>query len=202
MPRDGAITRDRILDAALDLVLERGYAGMSLDQLIQRVGITKGAFFYHFKSKKDLAMALLRRFDEADKAVLQASRQRARKLSRDPLQQLLIFVGLFEEMFEGLSEPYPGCLFASYTNELQQFDADTRALIRESFRAWRDFFREQLDAVAAKHPPRMDVDMDSLADTFSVMIEGAFIVSKSLGEPEVVTRQLRQLRNYLELLFG
>jgi TetR/AcrR family transcriptional repressor of nem operon len=202
MPRDGSSTRDRILDAALDLVLKRGYAGMSLDNAIQRVGITKGAFFYHFKSKKDLAMALLRRFDEADKAVLQASRERAEKLSRDPLQQLLIFVGLFEEMFEGLSEPYPGCLFASYTNELQQFDAGTRELIRESFLTWRGYFRQQLDAVMQKYPPRIDVDAESLADSFSVVIEGAFVLSKSLDEPDVVARQLRQFRNYLELLFG
>lgn len=201
MPKDGTLTRERILDAAYALILERGYVGMSLDNVIRQVGITKGAFFYHFKSKNDLAVALLQRFDAADKATLKASRARAEKLSRDPLQQVLIFIGLFEEMFEGLSEPYPGCLYASYIYELQQFDAGTLQTIRDSFLGWRALLKEKFDAVLAQYPPRLDVDTDSLADMLTVVIEGAFITSKALNEPQVVPAQLRHFRNYVELLF-
>jgi TetR/AcrR family transcriptional repressor of nem operon len=202
MPKDGTLTRERILDAAYALILERGYAGMSLDKVITQVGITKGAFFYHFKSKNDLAVALLQRFDAADKATLEASRARAEKLSRDPLQQLLIFIGLFEEMFEGLSEPYPGCLYASYIYELQQFDAGTVQTIRDSFLGWRALLKDKFDAVVAQYQARLEVDTTSLADMFTVVIEGAFITSKALDEPQVVPAQLRHFRNYIELLFS
>jgi TetR/AcrR family transcriptional repressor of nem operon len=202
MRKDGTATRDRILDAAQSLILERGYAGMSLDNVIKEVGITKGAFFYHFKSKNDLATALLRRFADADHTIMVESQARAEKLSRDPLQQLLIFIGLFEEMFEGLTETYPGCLFASYIYELQQFDEDTRRIIYDSFIAWRDLLKQKLDTVAAAHPTRIEIDTASLADAFNVVIEGAFITSKALNEPKVVAQQLRHFRNYIELLFS
>lgn len=201
MRKDGMATRGRILDAAQNLILDRGYVGMTVDHVLDEVGITKGAFFHHFKTKDDLAKALLRRFADKDAQVYAETRERAEKLSDDPLEQVLIFVRLFEEMFEGLTEPYPGCLFASYIYELQQFDEETRTLIRDSFMKWRELLKEKFEVIARKYPPRLQVDAASLADVFTVVLEGAFISSKALDEPQVIGEQLRHFRNYVELLF-
>lgn len=201
MRKDGMATRERILDAAQNLILDRGYVGMTVDHVLDEVGITKGAFFHHFKTKDDLAKALLRRFADKDAQIYAETRERAEKLSDDPLEQVLIFVRLFEEMFEGLTEPYPGCLFASYIYELQQFDEETRTLIRDSFRKWRELLKEKFEVIARKYPPRVEVDAASLADVFTVVLEGAFISSKALDEPQLIGEQLRHFRNYLELLF-
>lgn len=201
MPRDGTATRKRILDAAQALILERGYAGTTVDNVLTAVGITKGAFFYHFKSKDDLAKALLQRFADEDAEIYRQTRARAEKLSSDPLQQMLIFIRLFEDMFEGLKEPYPGCLFASYVYELQQFDDSTRTLISDAFLDWRALLRENFDAIARLYPPKNAVDSANLADAFTVVLEGAFVTGKALDEPALVAEQLRLFRNYVELLF-
>jgi len=201
MRKDGIATRERILDAAQHLILDRGYVGMTVEHVLDEVDITKGAFFHHFKTKDDLAKALLRRFAEKDAQIYEATRERAEKLSDDPLEQLLIFVRLFEEMFDGLTEPYPGCLFASYIYELQQFDDETRTLIHGSFMKWRDLLKEKFEVIARKYPPRIQVDAASLADVFTVVLEGAFISSKALDEPQLIGEQLRHFRNYVELLF-
>lgn len=201
MRKDGAATRERILDAAQQLILERGYVGMTVEHVLDEVGITKGAFFHHFKTKDDLAKALLRRFADKDAKIYGETRERAEKLSDDPLQQMLIFIRLFEEMFDRLAEPYPGCLFASYIYELQQFDKETRELIRDSFGKWREVLKEKFEAIARKYPPRTKVDAASLADAFTVVLEGAFITGKALNEPGVIGEQLRHFRNYVELLF-
>jgi len=201
MRRDGTATRGKILDAAQNLVLARGYVGMTVDHVLNEVGITKGAFFHHFKSKDDLARALLQRYAERDERIYRETRERAEKLSDDPLQQVLLYIGLFQEMFEGLTEPYPGCLFASYIYELQQFGDDTRELIRSSFTKWRELLKEKFEAVARRYPPRIEVDAASLADAFTVVLEGAFVTSKALNEPKLVSDQLRHFRNYVELLF-
>ena len=95
MARDGAKTRAKILDVGQQLLLDHGYGGMSVDQVIEAAGITKGAFFYHFKSKNDLAQALLERYIQMDDDMLHDLMQRAEGLSHDPLQQYLIFLGLF-----------------------------------------------------------------------------------------------------------
>jgi len=201
MRKDGMATREKILDAAQHLILARGYVGMTVDHVLDEVGITKGAFFHHFKTKDDLAKALLRRFADKDAKVYGETREQAEKLSDDPLQQVLIFIRLFEDMFDGLTEPYPGCLFASYVYELQQFDAETQQLIQDSFRKWRELLKEKFEAIARKYPPRAQVDAASLADAFTVVLEGAFITGKALNEPNVVSEQLRHFRNYVELLF-
>lgn len=201
MRKDGIATRERILDAAQHLILDRGYVGMTVEHVLDEVGITKGAFFHHFKTKDDLAKALLRRFADNDAKIYSEVRERAEKLSDDPLQQMLIFIRLFEEIFDGLAEPYPGCLFASYIYELQQFDNETRSLIRDSFTKWRELLKEKFEAVSRKYPPRTKVNAASLADAFTVVLEGAFITGKAMNEPRVIGDQLRHFRNYVELLF-
>src|SRR3546814_9545870 len=54
----------------------------------------------------------------------------------------------------------------------------------------------------SQRPPRLAVDIDSLADAITVVFEGAFIVSRTLDDPQTVSHQLRHLHGYLQLLFG
>jgi TetR/AcrR family transcriptional repressor of nem operon len=202
MASKGEATRERILDAAQAMILDHGFAGVSVDRLIQSLGLTKGAFFHHFKNKNDLARSLIRRYADAGMQFFRDSLARARKLSADPLQQFLIIIGLYEEMFADLTEPYPGCLLASYVYELQQFDAETRAIINEEFILSRTELSRLIREIIKKYPPRRPVDPVSLADGFMSVFEGAFVLSKSLGEADVTIRQLRHYKAYIELLFS
>lgn len=58
-------TRARVLDAARDLFVERGYAGTSVRDIAEHLGMTKGALYYHFSSKEDLLYALVEPLLEA-----------------------------------------------------------------------------------------------------------------------------------------
>lgn len=202
MPRDGAETRERLLDAAEGLILEHGYAATPVDAIIEGAGVTKGAFFHHFPSKGDLARALVERYAAADADHLEGHMARAERLARDPLQQLLVFVGLFEEELAELPGPSPGCLYASFCYEAGLFDAGTHAVIRGAVAHWRERLGAKLREAAAKHPPRGDVDLDTLSDLLWVVFEGAFVLSRALGDRRAVAAQLRHYRHYLELLFG
>ncbi|HEX7007524.1 MAG TPA: helix-turn-helix domain-containing protein [Alphaproteobacteria bacterium] len=201
MPRDGSATRTSIMDAAEALILGRGFAATSVDEIIERAGITKGAFFYHFKSKADLAHALVERFAARDAAQLEDKMSRAERLARDPLQQTLIFVGLFQEEMALLDDPGVGCLFASYCYEAQLFDDAVLALIRSAMEHWRLRFGAKLEEVIALYPPRLPVTAESLADLISTVFEGAFLMSRMFGDSKLVAEQLGHYRNYLELLF-
>jgi TetR/AcrR family transcriptional repressor of nem operon len=201
MGKKGQHTRERILDTTQALILERGFAGVSLDQMIQSLGLTKGAFFHHFRNKNDLARALIQRYADQGFELFNHTLARAKRLSDDPLQQFLILVGLYEELFEGLTEPYPGCLFASYVYALQQFDEETRAIINIEFELSRRELTELLGEIVEKYPPRREIDLQSLADGFMATFEGAFILSKSLNEPDITVQQLRHYKWYVELLF-
>lgn len=202
MPRDGSETRARLLDAAQGLIFEHGFSATSVDAIIAGAGVTKGAFFHHFPTKTDLAHALVARYAAADAAHLEEFMTRAEHLARDPLQQMLVFVGLFEEALAQLDDPRPGCLFASFCYEAGLFDAQTHAVIRDAIEHWRQRLGAKLAEVAAKHPPRIEVDLGTLADAMFVVSEGAFVLMRTTDDRKALGQQLRHYRNYLELLFA
>lgn len=201
MGKKGDDTRKRILDTAQHLILSHGYSGTSVDLLIRQLGMTKGAFFHHFKSKNELARTLIQRYSDEGIDLFQGALTRARTYSDDPLQQLLILIRQYEEIFEGLSEPYDGCLLAAYAYEFHQFDEDIRVLVNVEFELSRKEVTTLLKASAKKYPPRRDVDLKSLADGFMSLFEGAFVLEKSLGEAGITWQQLKHYRTYIELLF-
>jgi TetR/AcrR family transcriptional regulator, transcriptional repressor for nem operon len=187
---------------AQGLILEQGYTGTSVDAIVEGAGVTKGAFFHHFPSKSELAAVLLDRYAEEDAAHLELHMERAERLATDPLQQLLVFVGLFEEEAAALETPFPGCLFASYTHEAGLLDEASRQKVRSAFERWRSRLRSKLAEVVEQHPAEPGLDVAGLEDTMLTLFEGAFILSRVFGEAGLVAGQLHHFRQYLALLFG
>jgi len=202
MAKDGTVTRNKILEAAMQLLLDHGYGGMSVDQVIAAAGITKGAFFHHFKSKNELAQALLDRYVQMDNALLHDLIGRAEKLSHDPLQQYLIFVGLLEEMMRSLSEPPPGCLVASYVYQMELFSPVTQQSVLDGFKEWERVLGEKLQSVFAKQTPKLPVTTEQIYDNLLALFEGGVILAKLYNKSTTLGEQLAQHKQYVELLFG
>lgn len=56
--KDPEIRRQELMDAALELFLERGTDGTAVSDIVRRVGVAQGTFYYHFKSKDEVVNAL------------------------------------------------------------------------------------------------------------------------------------------------
>jgi AcrR family transcriptional regulator len=85
-------TRARILDIAVDLFIERGYAGTSVRDISERLGMTKGSLYYHFASKEDLLNALVAPLtDELDEFIAAAA-DRKEPASREMIERLVIIL--------------------------------------------------------------------------------------------------------------
>ncbi len=202
MGAKGEQTREHILATAEGLILQRGYSGTSIEELIGAAGITKGGFFYHFDGKRDLAKSLIFRYLDNDVKFFAGLAERAQSLTEDPLQQLLIFLKLMAEAMADLPGTHPGCLVASFTYEAQQFDDEIRELNAEGVLSWRRMFREHFEKVLEKYPMKIEQPLDELADMLSSVIEGGIIMSKVLNDRSILPNQLLQFRNYIRLLFG
>lgn len=202
MSTRGEDTREHILATAHALVMEHGFAGTSIDDILQAAKLSKGAFFYHFKNKSDLGHALVVRYAEHDLALFEQFAQRADRLSDDPLQSALIFIKLFEEYLEGLGELHPGCLFASYVYEQENFDKSVSQCVAKGFESWKKVYTARFAAIAKKHQPRQPVLADELAELIMSIIQGSFILAKSSADRHVVIRNVRHFRRYLEMLFS
>jgi TetR/AcrR family transcriptional repressor of nem operon len=141
------------------------------------------------------------RYARMDRELLEHHVERAKKLASDPLERVLVLIGLYEEDFEALAEPFPGCLFASYVYENKLLEEGTLEVVRASTLMWRAEMRKLLEDVVAVHPPRIPVDLESLADLFYALTEGSFIMTKTLADKSLLARHAAHLRNYLKLLF-
>ncbi len=66
-------TRERLMDAAVELFGERGVLGSSVEEICERAGFTRGAFYSNFESKDELCLDVLRRKGEQYLAAMQAA---------------------------------------------------------------------------------------------------------------------------------
>ena len=200
-PRRGGDTRERILDTAEAAVLEKGFAGTSIDELIAAVGITKSGFFYHFRDKGELAKALLVRYIERENDLFDELFRRADELNEDPLHGFLVALKMMSEMMSDLPTGHPGCLVAAYCYQDRLFDREVRDLNAAALLGWRQRFRERLEAIANRYPPRIKVDLDDLADTLSVIADGGIILSKVVKDKDALPRQVMLYRDFVRLIF-
>ena len=201
-PGKGERTRGRILDAAYDAIVRKGFAGTSIDELVEATGITKSGFFYHFRDKGDLARQLLVRFLAEDDAVIDALKARAEQLVDDPLQQFLLFLNLYAETVDEMEALHPGCLVAAIVYQEQVFDAEVRRLNSEAVMRWRERFLVWLEAIDRVHTPVTPIDRLALADALSAIVEGAIVLAKALDEPALMGRQLRLFRDMVKTTYG
>lgn len=200
--KKGQLTRERLLNIAETGVLTKGFGATSIDEIIAEAEITKSGFFYHFKDKNELALALLQRYADTEAAIIDSIFDRAIELDDDPLHSFLIGLKLFAEMMDDLPNGHPGCMMASICFSERLFDDKVLNLNRQVLLDWRVRFRTKLDAIAAQYPPRDEVDMDALADMISAVVDGGIVLSKVLGEPQALGKQVMLFRSYIAFLFA
>ena len=198
----GSETQALLMDLAESAILEKGFGATSIEELISAAVITKSGFFYHFRDKTELARALLVRYIDREEVLLDDLFNRAHELHDDPLHAFLIGLKLFAEMMADLPEGHPGCLVAIYCYQERLFDAEIVRMNAEAATAWRIRFRNHLDLIAAKYPPRDNVDLDALADMVSTIVEGGIIMSKAMKDPNILAEQIILFRSYIKLLFS
>ena len=194
-------TRERLLAIAEAAVLAKGFAATSIEELIAAVGITKSGFFYHFRDKGELAKALMLRYLEQDRVVLDDIFRRGDELNEDPLHGFLVGLKLFAETMANLPEVHPGCLAASFSYQDHLFNREIRDLNAEGLLAWRRRFRERLEVIAERYPPRVAVDFDALADMAATLVEGGLILGRALKDVTILPKQVLLYRDFVRAIF-
>ena len=177
VPRDGSLTRTRLLDAAERLVVRNGFAATSVDQILEESGSSKGAFFHHFESKRSLAQALVTRYVDADLGMLEGG-LRAAEAVADPVERPLAFLRHYEDWAEELVAEDSACLYIAMLAERDLLDEATSAEIARAMRAWRLGFagllRPAFEAAGVVGGP----DPDELADHLFATFEGSFLMCR------------------------
>lgn len=201
MTTKGERSREKILTATKGLVMRKGFAGTSVDDILRETGVSKGAFFHHFRSKADLADQLMRWYADRDMRMFRDILAKAEAAHDDPMDQLLRFITDFETYLCDPENPPRGCMYALYTYEDDHFENDVRGFVAETLQTWTAMYIRKFQEVIDLYPPVKPVTAKRLAEMVVSVIEGGLILERAYGNPSMTARQSEQFREYLELLF-
>jgi len=196
-PAPATSARDKLLDAALHLVRVQGYAATTVDELCAEAGVTKGAFFHHFKSKDELAIAAARHFSDMAQGLFAGAPYHAAK---DPLDRLLGYVDFRERLLEGELSGYT-CLLGTLAQETYDSHPHIRVAVERELAVHIEALLPDLRAARDLYAPSAAWTPQSLGYFIQSVLQGAFIFAKARQGPEVAREALAHLRNYLVLAF-
>jgi TetR/AcrR family transcriptional repressor of nem operon len=180
-----------------------GVAGTSVDQILAEAQTSKGAFFHHFDSKRDLTIVLMERYVEADLGMLRAGLAAIDDLT-DPVERAVGFVRTFEAWALDLVTEDSSCLYIAALSERDLVDGPVRDAVLRAITTWREEVAALLaPALATRAEDLPEVpDAHDLADHLFVTFEGGYLLCRSLGSPEPMRAQLRVFRQLLQALLA
>ncbi len=192
--RDPEKTRSEILRAAYGEVYRRGFRATSVDDILARTGVTKGAFFHHFPSKNDVGYAL------ADEVLREMTLDRwIRPLAayRNPVKGM-------ERRFRALMQETPdedlafGCPLNNLTQEMSPIDPVFRDKLRAILWMWIGATEGQLRRAQADGFVKPGVDVRAAAEFVVMAEEGSAALVKNLTDRRVYRSLYGGFRMFLE----
>ena len=108
---------------------------------------------------------------------------------------------ILREEMESLPDVHPGCLIAACCFQERLFERDIHDLAAENLLRWRARFHERFRIIAEQYPPKIDVNLEALADMLTALTDGAIILSKTVRQKEALPRQIDLYRQYVEAIF-
>lgn len=189
-------TRLTILQKAFELIYVKGYQTTSIDDILATTQVTKGAFYYHFKNKDEMGLAIIQ---EILKPTMDASFIVPLQHQGDPL----VFV--YEMMHHLLLgnpflKPEFGCPASNLTQEMSPWNTDFSKALNELTKQWESALIEALNNGKKEGFVRNDVN----AEQVTLMVMAGYWGVRNLGKldggkPSYLF-YLKELKNYLDNL--
>lgn len=175
LTRKGHATRDRIIDAATELIARNGVAGTSTEQVRELAGVSGSQLYHYFGTKQALIRAVITR--QADAAIDLGTQPQIGALdSLDALQAWADAAITRQGENDGRGE----CNLGTLAGELSVSDEQSRAEISHGFLRWKELLDHGLRAMRARGDLRPDADVDELAYALLAALQGGSLLSQTL----------------------
>ena len=193
----GTGSRQKLLDAAVALIREKGYAATAVDDLCGMAGVSKGAFFHHFKSKDTLAIAAADYWIERSAALFEAAPYHAHS---DPLDRILGYLEFRKKLLVGTLVEF-SCLAGTMVQETYTSHPEIARACEASICGHAATLEVDIAAAMKRYRIRARWTAASLALHTQAVLQGAIILAKATGGAAVAIDSVEHLRRYIELLF-
>ncbi len=189
--------KTKLLEAALSVIRTKGYAATSVDELCASAGVTKGAFFHHFKSKDEIAVAAANHWSETTGALFADAPYHKHK---DPLDRVLGYLDFRKALLKG-GVPEFTCLVGTMVQEAYETNPDIRRACDASISNHAATLESDISEAKKKYGIKGSWTPASLALHTQAVLQGAFILAKAKGGADVAAASVDHLRRYIALLF-
>jgi TetR/AcrR family transcriptional regulator, transcriptional repressor for nem operon len=194
--RNPAATRALLLEAGFDEVYRNGFQAASVDDVLRRLALTKGAFFHHFGSKTAFGYALV---DEVIAGMIRAQWVEPLAASVDPLTTI---GDAFEAGADVLAHAPVnlGCPRNNLAQEMSPLDDGFRLRTQQVFELWMQTYELALRRGQASGTVSKTIDAHAVAFALVAEIEGILSLSKNSQDPRALSIGAQNLRRRLDAL--
>jgi TetR/AcrR family transcriptional regulator, transcriptional repressor for nem operon len=186
-----ASNRDKILDKGLRVVLERGYVGASVRDIVEAAGVPQGSFSNHFASKEAFSLEVLDLYFANSRVVI---RETLRNDALAPLKRLRTFVDANITTIRN-HDAKNGCLVGNFAAEASDHSEVIRRRVSEIYTEMREAVAYCLKAAVRAGELPKGFKTGEVADFIVTGLQGAWLLSK-------VERDLAFAENFKKILFS
>ncbi len=188
-------TRLYILEKAFDFIYQNGYQATSVDKIIETTNVTKGAFYYHFKNKEEMGLAIIK---ELIQPRFNSSLVDPLSVFPDPINGIYQTI---ENFMLKVSEQQlkNGCPTNNLIQEMAPINEKFKQALKDILETWRKELSRLL-SVAAAEGKIENQNFDQVADFIVTSYEGARGIGKLHNSYEFYHIYLGQLKRYLNTI--
>jgi AcrR family transcriptional regulator len=187
-----ATTRDRIVQAAMELFWRKGYGSTSISDILETAKVNSGSLYYFFKGKQELLVAVLESYrDGIDAMLLEPSWGGV----EDPVEKIFALLGTYRRLLVE-TDCFYGCPIGSLALELHEPDPEVRELIAANFANWTGAVRGCLEQAGLKE----GTDLQALSELVLTVMEGAVMQTRTYRDIGHYDRAVEQLSRYFGCL--
>lgn len=189
-------TRLTILQKAFELIYIKGYQTTSIDDIIATTQVTKGAFYYHFKTKDEMGISII---NEILKPTLKNSFIQPLQSEQNPLDAIYNLMDNLLMKNEFLKVEY-GCPASNFTQEMTPWNADFNKVLNELTEQWTKVMTTAIEKGKENGFVRNDVN----AKRVTLFVMSGYWGIRNFGKLEnskkVYLTYLKELKSYLNTL--
>jgi TetR/AcrR family transcriptional regulator, transcriptional repressor for nem operon len=185
-------TRARLVEVGFEEIYSRGFQPASVDAIVNRAGVTKGALYHHFPSKLELGYAVL---DEVIGGFTDQRWLRPIAGEGDPIEAIINSIRT-----ASMSDFEFGCPLNNLAQEMSTVDAEFHRRIAALYRRWESGVVAALARGQAEGSVRSDVDVAAAATFVVASIEGAYGLAKNRKDRQPLDACVEGLARYLGAL--
>ena len=188
--------RNRLLDAAMLVIREQGYAATSVDDICRAAGVTKGAFFHHFAAKEELAVAATDHFAAMADGLFSTAPYQSLPRAKD---RVIGYVQFRQAILAGALAEFT-CLLGTLVQEAYDTHPAIRTACDRHMSDHARMVQKDIEAAIAEESLTPVWTAESLAFYTQAVMQGSFIFAKAKHGPDIAHANLDHLINYLQVV--